>query len=315
MKMNVCFIILNYNGFADTKDCVISLFSAINMKQNEIVIIDNGSKDDSYNLLSQLKSEELPFHLIETGTNLGYARGNNIGIKYALNKGYKYVCILNNDTIIEENFLKSCIDYLETYNDVAFVGPTLLNYNNNRVQSTGGDIHIKTGKVTQKNSGRLQQDLPEIIEADYVGGACIIFSTRKMDKLGFIPEDYFLFFEETEWCYQAKKKGLRNVVINSTYIRHKGSASINKIDAFSTYMMNRNRVVFVRRNVDRRMVYWLFLVYNIARIIHSSLKYDVSHIKEIKYSLDGAFNLVDKNYSFIKIEKSKVLKCSKGKID
>lgn len=134
----VCIVILNYNNYEDTIECVQSLRSAINSNEYDIVIVDNNSVNDSVKELSRALS---PIKIITSLENRGYANGNNIGIKYAEDNGYDYICILNNDTLIEVDFLESCKRELEDNSSVAFVSPVLVEYkNNNLVQSTGGDI-------------------------------------------------------------------------------------------------------------------------------------------------------------------------------
>ena len=297
----VCIVILNYNNFEDTIECVQSLRSAINSEKYKIVIVDNASTNDSVSKLNNVLS---PIEIIVSSENRGYAHGNNIGIKYAEQAGYEYICILNNDTIIDADFIETCKNELKNNSQVAFVSPALVEYkDNNLIQSTGGDIFINKGIVTLKNHGARRGELLPKIESDYIGGACIMFRTSILKSVGYIPENYFLFFEETEWCYKAQKIGYKNICLTDSYIYHKGSVSIKSVSGLQEYLMARNRVVFVRRNIDSRIRYYCFLVYLFLQQAYHLLLRKSNAKNKIKYYLDGVFNRVDPSYPFVLVEK------------
>jgi len=296
----VCIVILNYNNFEDTIECVQSLRSAINSEKYKIVIVDNASTNDSVSKLNNILS---PIEIIVSSENRGYAHGNNIGIKYAEQAGYEYICILNNDTIIDVDFIETCKNELKNSAQVAFVSPALVEYkDNNLIQSTGGDIFINKGIVTLKNHGARRIDLLPKIESDYIGGACIMFRTSVLKNIGYIPENYFLFFEETEWCYKAQKMGYKNICLTDSYIYHKGSVSIKSVSGLREYLMARNRVVFVRRNIDSRIKYYCFLIYLFLQQGYHFLLRKNNAKNKIRYYLDGVFNRVDPSYPFIIVE-------------
>lgn len=297
----VCIVILNYNNCEDTIECVQSLRSAINSEKYKIVIVDNASTNDSVSKLNNILS---PIEIIVSSENRGYAHGNNIGIKYAEQAGYEYICILNNDTIIDADFIETCKNELKNNSQAAFVSPALVEYkDNNLIQSTGGDIFINKGIVTLKNHGARRVELLPKIESDYIGGACIMFRTSILKSVGYIPENYFLFFEETEWCYKAQKIGYKNICLTDSYIYHKGSVSIKSVSGLQEYLMARNRVVFVRRNIDSRIRYYCFLVYLFLQQGYHFLLRKSNAKKKIKYYLDGVFNRVDPSYPFVIVEK------------
>ena len=293
MKDKVCIIILNYNNYEDTIECIKSIKSVIPFQMIDIVVVDNNSSNGSVNVIENQFQDII---MIKSNVNKGYAYGNNLGLKYAIENGYRYSCILNNDTIITENFLEACIT--EMNEEVAFISPALMEYNHKEyVQSTGGDVLINRGIVTRKNNKMKREQLPNIIETDYVGGACMVFKTGIINKLGFIPEEYFLFYEETEWCYKAKKLGYRNLCLTNTYIYHKGSVSINKIGGLSDYLMKRNRVVFVKRNIDSKGKYYLFVFELFIKEIIKVLLHKKGSISNIKAYLDGVRGGFSNKYS------------------
>ena len=300
MKM-IYTVILNYNNYNDSKECIDSLLKIETLSEykNTIILVDNHSTDGSGQRLSTLFGDGIVY--LECNNNSGYAVGNNIGIKYAYDKCADYICVMNNDTVAYEDFLTPCIKYLNNNIDVAFISPTIENYGNEKVQSTGGDIIFEKGLVTVKNNGEKRVSLPRVIESDYIGGACMIFKTNIIDKIGLIPENYFLFFEETEWCWKAKNNGMHNVCLSETYIKHKGSASIDTISGLHAYLMERNRVVFLKRNAPSRIIYVRALIYLTLKYIKKGMFEDKYYFNYLKYMRDGRSNIINPKYPFIKI--------------
>ena len=294
-------VILNYNNYNDTKCCIDSLFDieSSNKYKNKIIVVDNCSSDGSGEQIRANYGDRIIY--IASNLNCGYAAGNNIGIKYALEHEADYICVLNNDTVANEDFLLPCINYLEQNENVGFVSPTIMNYDDNLVQSTGGDIVFKKGLVTVKNNGDKIDGLPETIESDYLGGACLIFRSSLVKKIGMIPENYFLFFEETEWCWKAKIQGLQNICITTASIKHKGSASIDTINGLHAYLMERNRVVFLKRNSPNRLIYMLAILFLILKYIKKGAFENKEYFNYLLFMRDGIKNIVDSKYPFIYI--------------
>lgn len=256
-KKLVAIIILNYKGLDDTIECVKSV-KKIMYKNFLCAIVDNDSQDGSYEKLKEMFPE---YKIIQFGENKGYAAGNNLGIKYALQEEAEYVCILNNDVIVKSDFLNVIIEYMEKNNTVGIAGPKICEYFAPEViQSTGARIDLYKGVVPALNVGIAEEKISdEIIQCDYVGGACLIVKSEVISKIGLIPECYFLFFEETEWCLKAKRCNYDVVCISKAKIFHKGSASINKISGLSEYYFSKNQVLFEKRNASKlQFIYFTF---------------------------------------------------------
>lgn len=296
----VFILVLNYNGYKDTIECVDSLLN-ISYENFKIIIIDNKSSDDSLLELKKQKWGEM-VEILELDKNYGYAAGNNKGIEYALINGAEYICVLNNDVIVEKDFLSNLVNKYKKNNNIAVIGPAICEYNDSEIiQSTGAFINLKKGQVPPINNGIKIEEIGEKdISCDYIGGACMLFNKNIIEKFGFIPENYFLFFEETEWCYKIKKSGMNIICSTDSIIYHKGSISINKIGGLSKYFMERNLIVFVKRNAT----FWqknYFFVYLILRSI-KRLIFKKEDISTIKNYLDGLFNKINKKYNFVYIK-------------
>ncbi|MDU7363118.1 glycosyltransferase family 2 protein [Clostridium sp.] len=301
MKREKVFIlVLNYNGYLDTIECVDSLLN-ISYNNYEILIIDNNSIDNSLIELKK-KNWEDKVKILELDENYGYAAGNNKGIEYSLMNGAEYICILNNDVKVESDFLDILVDEYKNDQNIAIIGPAICEYYDPEViQSTGAHINIKRGQVPPINTGVKIKDIEQKnIECDYIGGACMLFNKKIIHKFGYIPEAYFLFFEETEWCYRIKKSGMKVVCNTKSVIYHKGSISINKIGGLSKYFMERNLIVFIKRNgsVSEKIYFYIFIILrSIKRLITKE-----EGIDTIKSYFDGFFNMIDKKYRFAYIK-------------
>lgn len=264
----VFIIILNFNSFQDTKECLQSL-QQINYDNYEIVVVDNSSKDNSY---EKLKEEFGSYNIIRCNENLGYANGNNLGIKYALERDADYICVLNNDVVVERDFLTKIIKIMVDRKDIGIAGPCICNYEDkNIIQAMGANINLYSGLTQGKYKNYKYSDIPKRnILVDYLGGACFICRREVFEKIGLIPENYFLFFEETEFCYKAGKEGYKLICLYDSRIYHKGSSTISKYSGLSYYFLNRNRVVFIKRNANffQKIIFSIYIfIEAVGRII------------------------------------------------
>ncbi|MDF2505028.1 glycosyltransferase family 2 protein, partial [Clostridium sp.] len=196
MSPKVFIVILNFNSFKDTKECLLSL-QKLEYSNYEIIVVDNSSTDGSY---EKLRTEFNTYNIIKSNENLGYANGNNIGIKYALENKADYICVLNNDVIVEDDFLDKIIKVMEDDKDIGLAGPCICKYHDkNIIQAMGANINLYNGLTQGKYKNYKYSDIPQKdIQVDYLGGACFVCRREVFEKIGFIPENYFLFFEETE---------------------------------------------------------------------------------------------------------------------
>ena len=287
----VAIVILNFRGYEDTITCLNSLKSNISSNV-KIIVVDNNSADGSAEKLSLIEN----ITIINSSVNLGYAGGNNLGIRVAKDEGYEYICVLNNDTIITSDFISPIIQLLANRNDIGIIGPLILeNTTEEIVQSSGAEIRLHKGIVPILNHGVLRSKITEeLIPCDYVGGACMVFRSSLLDEIGDIPENYFLFYEETEWCLRTKRSGYEVLCYTAPSIIHKGSVSISKVSGLVEYLMQRNRIVFVKRNANvfQKMYFYPYLI---ATTLKDSLK-DRKKLIYFKYYFDGFIGKVADKY-------------------
>lgn len=288
-------IILNYNNAVATIKCTENV-SKLAYNNFFIIVVDNNSTDNSYSVLKKTLHRKIC--LIKTKQNGGYAYGNNVGIKNALEKDCDYVFILNNDVILENDTLSKMVDYGNAHLDVGIIGPALLEFRNqSRVQSTGANNNLIKGTSRLINKGKLFSTLnKEVIYPDYLGGSCLLIRGSAIKSAGLIPENYFLFYEENEWCLKIKAHGYKVVCLPDAKTYHAGSKSINQINGLSYYFMTRNLMIFEKRNASTWQ-FIIFILYTFFRTVLRSIKHP-HHWKDFLYYFDG---LSDRNkYNYLK---------------
>ena len=218
---------------------------------------------------------------------MGYAAGNNVGIKYAVEHGADYIAIVNNDVILNQTSFDSCIKFLDEDETVAFDGPAILEYDSNKIQYTGGKINYF--KITSPHTNVHKDFILEDkrINCDYVGGACMIFKPNIIKKIGYIPEVYFLYWEETEWCSLAKKIGMKCICSLGGFVNHKGSATIKKEPGIESYYLERNRIIFSLRN-NKSILKKIFSIgYVFCYSFIRGILLDKNYLNYLPYYIDG----------------------------
>jgi GT2 family glycosyltransferase len=238
---------VNWNGWQDTlaayKSLTISRF-----RDWEVFCVDNASTDGS---LEALREPRPRFHLIESQVNLGFAGGCNLGIDAARRRGAKYVYLLNNDATVCEQTIELLVETSKSLGDVCALGTIV------RVPSDGslqfwGSRSSKEGFPVQfaPSEERFAQS-PELIECDFILGASLFIPMSLIEEVGALDDRFFLNFEETDWCYRARRANFRCLVLKSAVVFHEGGAAIgNSEGPLQVYFMRRNWLLFCERNVS-----------------------------------------------------------------
>ncbi len=268
----VAIIILNWNGWADTLECLGSL-NRLDYDNFEIILIDNGSKE-SLNFARDIENQfsNLKIELILSEENLGFAGGNNQGIKIALERGTDYVLLLNNDTTVEPDFLKKLIEAGEKNKSYGIFGPVIY-YSDEaeKIWFAGGQFNwLKTrgSHIVTKPSGELKK-------VDYITGCCLLVKKEVIERIGLLSEDYFLYYEDGDWCLRAQKAGYSCGSVSLAKIYHKQSRSTQEFSYPYIYYHSRNGLIFSYRHGLRLLTYlasvWIFFKQLVkAMIDHNS---------------------------------------------
>jgi len=245
---SVAIIILNWNGKRDTLECIASLKRSDYLNY-EIIVVDNGSVDDSVAVIS----EEFPeIVLLETGENLGYAGGNNIGIRWAITHGSDYILILNNDTIVDAQLLSEFFAASARCPDGSILGAKIYFYDKpDTIWFAGGQWDNKNKFFLHIGWGKTDSDeFNNVTQIDYVTGCALFAASTTFQEVGLLDEDFFLTYEETDWCYRAKRKGYACYIIPSAKVWHKVSSSFGgRTSPLIKYFMTRNILLWARKHL------------------------------------------------------------------
>lgn len=242
----VTIVVLNWNGKDDTLECLASL-NQLDYPNYEVVVVDNGSTDDSVEAISKQYPDVT---LLQTRANLGYAGGNNVGIRWAMEHGADFVLILNNDTIIDPNLLSALVEAARIVPEAGIYGSKIYFYDRPEILWFAGGRWL-TDAVRLEHVGYGQKDGPEFVdyrECDYVTGCALFARAEVFRKIGLLDESFFLTYEETDWCYRARDKGYRCLVVPQAKLWHKVSSSFGgSTSPLVTYFMTRNKLLWAKK--------------------------------------------------------------------
>lgn len=307
----VSIIILNYNGWQDTLECLESVYK-INYVNYSVIIIDNNSGDCSIEKLKEYglkrnlnlkyfrykngvlsaandnKNEfeeetenynsnfPIKSFLISNKENSGFAEGNNIGIRFSLKElEPNYVLLLNNDTIVNKDFLIEMIKVGEKKKENGILGPKIYYYNDKDVlQSTSVKIDFNKGKsliigVNEEDNGQYDK----ISKGDYVPGTCFLVKVHVFEKIGLLDKGFFCYWEETDFCCRARKIGFNCMYVPKSMIWHKVSESSKKITGFKNYYNTRNMFWFFKKNFSKGSYLNILIYFFLFRFWHQLLNY------------------------------------------
>lgn len=299
MEPKVSIIILNWNGWKDTIKCLESLFK-VSYPNYNVILIDNNSTDNSIKMIRQYctnklkfkekvyfnakesaklweyfigevnnlnpkkNSSHLKFTIIKNDRNYGFAEGNNIGMRYALkNLDPNYILLLNNDTVVDKEFLNEMIKAIKNKQEIGFVGPKVYyyNYNGRRdiINFAGGRLNLLKGSTRHigiAESDRRQYD--QIKKVDYVEGSCILIKREVLEKVGLMDTRYFAYWEENDLCMRGLKQNYFCLYVPKAKIWHKVSCSSK--GTIKIYYLTRNRFWFTKKYAKKSQ-YTFFIAY------------------------------------------------------
>lgn len=246
MKENypkVSIVIVNYNQTDVTLACLKSL-RHVTYPNLEIFLVDNGSKPENRGHFTDFTEVQL----IQSEVNLGFAGGNNLALKVATGD---YLLLLNNDTEVPPNFLEPMVDTFKTYPDAGIVSPKIIFYHTDRLIQYAGTNAINPYTCSGHTTGYMEYDNGqhnEIRKTDLAHGACMLFSRDVMNKIGMLPDSYFIYYEEYDFCMMAKRAGFSIYYNGLSEILHKQSVTMGVASPMKSYYMAKNRVQFAKRN-------------------------------------------------------------------
>jgi GT2 family glycosyltransferase len=361
----VSIIILNYNGWKNTINCLESVFN-LDYSNFQVVVVDNGSKDNSieylrkwtkgklksilsfpdhqhFNSLNEIEkplnfleygreesfinhvqyysnyketficksstreSEQKALIIIDTKKNLGYAGGNNVGIRFSLNYlNADYIMILNNDTVVNSNLIEKLIEVFSFHEEAGIAGPLEYSYNEPySIQSAGGRFRLYTGRHEL-----LKNSLQRVKSVDWLIGCCMLIKKDLFYNLGYFDERYFLYVEEVDFAYRVKKGGYKTYITPETCIWHKGGKKGGKtFDELYDFYVLRNRLLFALKHLKYNQLL-IFIPNHLKKVFTFSLRdlitqRQANFLKKTNAIKEAflAYNKKIKNYNTVKEKK------------
>lgn len=299
----VSIIIINWNGWEDTLECIESLYQ-INYPNFNVIVVDNDSQGESLEKIRSyalgeidVKSEFFEYNpdnkplkiieytkeeselinykqtidstskrliLIKNDENYGFAEGNNIGIKYALNKlNSDYILLLNNDTVVDRDFLNELVNTGERKENFGIIGPKIYYYSEpNKIWCIGGNIDWKFARGLHVGTNEIDKgQYNKMREFDYISGSAFLIKRGVIDNIGLMDKKFFLYFEETDLALRASENGYKSVYVPEAKIWHKVSKSGGGLSKpIGLYYITRNRWIFMKKWA-KKSDYVFFIIY------------------------------------------------------
>ena len=289
-EYKISIITINYNGLTDTCELIESIpFN----NEMEVIVVDNASTQDEASIIAERYPQ---VKAIRSPRNLGFAGGNNIGIKEA--KG-KFILLINNDTYFKEFNIESLIQRLESSDKIGIVCPKLrFAWGNNPIQFAGY-THLSPITVRNQAIGFGEDDHGQYDIATptpYAHGAAMLIKREAIDTVGLMPECFFLYYEELDWSMMFTRAGYEIWYDPACTVFHKESQTTGQNSPLRTYYITRNRLLLVKRNYNGINKY-LSYIYLIGIVAPRDI---------IKFTLQGRFDLIKAVYRGIKTFNSQI---------
>lgn len=265
----VAIIIINWRNVADTLRCLRSVYAS-DYPNYIVIVVDNGSKDSSTSTIRQNYPNLI---LLENEDNAGYTGGNNLGIKYALEQGIDYIFLLNDDAIVASDTLSTLVRAAQSDSKTGFWGPIILSLEApNQIISAGGVLRPIWSPHYQGVGATNQSQFDTIQEVDYLSGCALLISRAVIERIGALDDRFFAYCEDIEWCYRAKAKGFRAVLVPQARVWHPDTRTRDDQSVVVAYYSTRNWLLFAQKHQLGLIVKSRYIANILRTILSWSLK-------------------------------------------
>ena len=271
----VSIIILNWNGVDDTLECLESVYR-IQHAGLSVIVVDNGSRDDS---CREIRAHFPQVQLLENGANLGFAEGNNVGIRHAVMRGADFVFLLNNDTIVDPQIVTELLTAARLNGDMGIYGSKIYFHSEpDKIWYSGANWDDDDCQFVHSLA-----DITEVAVTGYACGCAMFISRKTLEIIGLMDPVFFLTFEESDWCYRALRLGVKSYCVPTAKVWHKISASFGgSASPVITYFMTRNLLLWAERNLSRSG-YRKVVSHTLRQLVLSSRHDGAGPARDIRY--------------------------------
>lgn len=254
----VSIVTVNYDQSVTTMDLIESL-SKISYPNIEIIVVDNASIKESPKIIQ----EKYPrIVLVESVINYGFAGGNNLGI---MRSRGEYILLLNNDTVVDPHFLEPLVKKFQDNPSIGALSPKIRYFNKKDTFQYVGFTELNKWTIRNKTIGEGEKDIGQYNtdrETAYTHGAAMMVPMEVIKKVGMMSYEFFLYYEEADWCIRIRNAGYKIFYVHNSIIYHKGSVTTGNNSILKTYYLTRNRLVFMRRNIHG-ITFFVALLYQL----------------------------------------------------
>jgi GT2 family glycosyltransferase len=255
----IAVVLVNYNTTNDTIECIQSIYKS-NFTNYCVIVIDNASEVNPEKLIKKDFPDIIYF---ANNENIGFSRACNKGIDIAFSMSIDYVLLLNNDTVINENTLFNLLETFDYDNNTGIVSGIIYYYSNpEKIWYAGGKYSWLN--IGMKHITKLKSNSKKVFETDIISGCCMLIKKDVIDKIGKLNEAYFYGVEDMEYCFIAKKNGIKLAVNVNANIYHKIGASNNghsERSVWYTACSIYSRVVFMKLFIKDITLYTMFIIF------------------------------------------------------
>ena len=281
MSQKVLISVLNYNNIESTKKCVLSILDC-SLKKIEIYIVDNNSPDNSY---QKLKDFFKDLNVVKSKTNNGYASGHKIAVNYAIKNKFDFIWVLNNDLTVRKETLQKLLLGYDSFGAGIYGSITLKSENPDIVNFGGGNTEdINKDFSYNAYEGCLLDEYykkTKLRKVQSVEGSSMLIPLEVIKKHGFLREDFFMYGEETDYCYRLKKLGVSSFIVPESVVVHKGAESLKNRKYLESYYRRRNILYFEKEHYGVSIFKNIKKIAGLLPIIKFFLK-QMSYIKQNK---------------------------------
>jgi len=258
-------VLLSNNRREDTLACLASLFRS-DYVDFKVIVLDNGSVDGS---VSEIRNQYPHIQMIPLTENLGYAGNNNIGVKLALEQGAEWILILNDDTVLESTCLANLMHGMVANPEIGIAGPMVYHFNEPDVIQSAGGILGKYWNSSHLGQNELDRgQYSKLHSVDWISGCAILVRRAVIEQVGMLDPNYFLYWEETEWCLRASRAGWKIAHIPQAKLWHKGVQRNYQPKPYVTYYITRNHLFTLAKHHAPLLV-WIYTLLEIVRTLVS----------------------------------------------
>ncbi len=243
-------IIVNWNLASETIPCIASLLAA-GIPAGQIMVVDNGSQDDS---VAQLRARfDNQIRLIGHPTNLGFAGGNNLGIAAALQAGAEWLLLVNNDTVAAPTLIQELGQAVAQHPDYQIIGPLILYFTEPKRIWSLGDRLVPGTLITRRlwHDAPIPEALPPFLPVDFLNACCMLIHRTVFETIGLLNANYFMYAEDVDFCWRARRAGIKLGCATTAHIWHKVSRSTGIHHPQARYWRISNQIMVYRTHARR----------------------------------------------------------------